>query len=357
MPASVERASPAAVPTEPVLVSLPWLLAVLLRHRRAVLAGALAGVLVAVLIAAVRPRLYTATFSFLPQTSLEQPGGGLASLAGQFGFPVAMLGGPSLPPQFYADLLTAREVLAPIAAGSVALGADEGEKVPVAEFLEVDESEPRVRHERTLQELRDGGIISASAGRTTGVVTAQVRTGSPRASLQIAEQLLHGLNTYNMTTRQSQAAAERRFTEGRLEEARRSLRAAEDALQSFLEGNRQFGSPQLTFERERREREVLLQQQVVTGLAQQNEDARIREVRNTPVITLIEQPALPVLPDSRGRGWLIVLGAVTGTLLAATLVVLRAGWRRQRVSADGDPSYELLAREWRSFRSGFRRKP
>ena len=96
MPASVERASPAPLPTEPVLVSLPWLLAVLLRHRRAVLAGALAGVLVAVLIAAVRPRLYTATFSFLPQTSLEQPGGGLASLAGQFGFPVAMLGGKAM---------------------------------------------------------------------------------------------------------------------------------------------------------------------------------------------------------------------------------------------------------------------
>ncbi len=40
--------------------------------------------------------------------------------------------------------------------------------------------------------------------------------------------------------------AERRFVESRLDRARRELRAAEDALQAFLQSNRQFSnSPEL----------------------------------------------------------------------------------------------------------------
>jgi uncharacterized protein involved in exopolysaccharide biosynthesis len=160
------------------------------------------------------------------------------------------------------------------------------------------------------------------------------------------------LNDYNLQSLQSQAAAERRFTEARLDEARAALRGAEDALERFLEENRQYTSPPLALERERIQRDVMLQQQIVMGLAQHYEDARIREVRNTPVITIVEEPALPVFPDPRGTLRLLILSGVLSGVAASGVVVFRAGWKRQRAT-DPDPSYDTLSHEWKKLRRRF----
>jgi len=90
-------------------------------------------------------------------------------------------------------------------------------------------------------------------------------------------------------TRQSQAAAERGFTEERMAEAQEELRAAENELQRFLQNNRQFqNSPELVFQHDRLQRRVAMRQQVYTSLVQSYEQARIDEVPNTPVITVVE---------------------------------------------------------------------
>jgi uncharacterized protein involved in exopolysaccharide biosynthesis len=168
-------------------------------------------------------------------------------------------------------------------------------------------------------------------------------------SLKIAERLLEGLNYFNLITRQSQARQERRFTEGRLEAARASLRAAEDVLQRFLQANRQFAeSPALTFQRDRLQREVLLQQQVVVSLAQQYEENRIREVRDTPVITIIETPILAARPDSRLWALIVCLGTVGGFCVGVLIVISRDAWRDRAMQRD--PALGLLSSEWKRIR-------
>src|SRR5207245_3853543 len=163
-------------------------------------------------------------------------------------------------------------------------------------------------------------------------------TRSAWVSLGIADRLLAGLNQFNLSARQSQAAAERRFVEGRLEEARASLRAAEDALQRFLQANRQIAnSPQLTFQRDRLDRDVTLQQQLVTGLVQQYEDARIREVRDTPVITVIERPAIAVRPDPLRRVMTVGAGLFVSLFLVISWVLIRDTIYRWRDDGD-DPA-------------------
>jgi uncharacterized protein involved in exopolysaccharide biosynthesis len=182
------------------------------------------------------------------------------------------------------------------------------------------------------------------------MVSVAVRTRDPQVSLVIANRLIDGLNRFNRTTRQSQATEEREFTEGRLNEARAKVRAAEDALQSFLQRNRQFESPQLAFERDRLQRELLFQQQIMTGLAQQYEEARIREVRDTPVITIVERPVLPAVPEPLHRARLLVLFVGMMVTLGALFALARAGWDRRRAEVPNDESYDLLASEWKVFR-------
>jgi uncharacterized protein involved in exopolysaccharide biosynthesis len=274
----------------------------------------------------------------------------LASLAGQFGLSLGAPAGIAQSSQLYGELLRTREVLVPIARDSFPVSATGGERQALSAFLRISGSEEAVVLEKTLRALRTRVIFSTVATRTTGVVSVRVRTRSPGVSLEVANRLLEGVNEFNLVTRQSQAAEERRFTEGRLEAARTSLRAAEDALERFLRTNRQLdNSPALSIERDRLQREVVLRQEVVTRLAQHYEDARIREVRDTPVITIIERPALAAQPDPRGRVMLLAGGTLIAVFAGMVAALLRDGMRRMRAIGT-DPAFNQLMREWQQLR-------
>ena len=111
--------------------------------------------------------------------------------------------------------------------------------------------------------------------------------------------------------------------------AKQELLEVENRLQSFFEMNRDIGtSPLLRFRQDRLQREVDIRQAVVSALAQNFEQARIDEVRDIPVITIVEEPEVPALPDPRMlllRGVLaLVAGAMLGALIAFFLAFVRA---------------------------------
>jgi uncharacterized protein involved in exopolysaccharide biosynthesis len=332
-------------------VSFAWLLLVLLRGRRTIAVVVLIGFVAALVAALFRPTYFTSTFSFIPQAGQDQGRSGLASIAGQFGIALGGLGGQSQPPQLYADLLETHGVLDVIARDTV-IGVDNA-RVPLSELLGAKGADSQVLLENTVTKLRDKVITTSVAARTTGMVTVNVRTRVPKVSQRIAQQLLDGLNRFNVATRRSQASEERRFVESRLAAANASLRSAENALQQFLQSNRQMGAFSVAnFQRERLEREVALQQQIVNGLAQQFEDARIREVRDTPVITVIEPPSLPVLPDPKGRIVTLAMGLIGSLFVGVALVLAREGWRRQHARERTDVNRRALSAEWSELRSG-----
>jgi len=346
------RESPAESHAKSGEISVLWILAVLMRERRIVIAFTAIAVVVALVIAVLRERTYSATFSFVPQAAQDATPSSLSTLAGQFGLSLGAAPGVSQSSQLYADLLRTREVLVPIATDSFAASGPGDERKPLAALLHISGSSEALVLEKTLRALRTRVIFSTVATRTTGVVSVRVRTRFPNASLEVANRLLQGVNQFNLVTRQSQAAEERRFTEGRLDAARTSLRAAEDALERFLRTNRQLdNSPGLSIERDRLQRDVVLRQQIVTGLAQHYEDARVREVRDTPVITVIEKPTLPVEPDPRGRVGILVGGTAIGLLVGIVMALLANGFG-QLQAAGTDPSFNLLVKEWKRFRGG-----
>lgn len=325
--------------------SLWWIGAALVRRRTLLLACTVLGIVVAAVIAWMRPATYSTTFSFVPQAGPDAARAGLATLAGQFGVTLGAAGAQAQSPQFYADLLATREILAPIARDSFAVDGA-GAKRALTAIYEARGATSAEREDAMIGLLRRRLTESSVATRTTGVITVTVRALSPQLSLAIAERLLDGVNRFNLQSRQSQAGAERRFLAARLDDTRRTLRGAEDALQRFLATNRQVtNSPQLSFQRDRLEREVALQQQLVTGLVQQYEDARIREVRDTPVVTVIERPALPLRADPRGRLVLLASGMTVGLLLAVAWVLGRAGVHRTLASGGDDPDRDAVA-QW-----------
>jgi tyrosine-protein kinase Etk/Wzc len=292
---------------------------VLLRHRQLVLGSALLVFALVVGIILLLPRSYTSESSFMPQTRTQS--GSLTGLAAQFGFALPLTatdGGQS--PAFYTDLVRSRTILEAVVDSQYEYQGDRGPaKGTLVDFYQSKGKTPALRRDAAIRTLEKD--VQATTVQKTGVVNLAVTVRQPALARQINQQLLDLINQFNLRTRQSQAGQERRFTERRMDEVRQDLRAAEDRLQQFLQRNRDIrNSPNLTFEADRLQREVTMQQQVFTTLAQAYEQAKIEEVRDTPVITVVERPEVPVRPDRRGligKGLLaLLLGLVLGAGLA-----------------------------------------
>lgn len=330
--------SPAAPPPVPSVVAAPETLAARVRfvvhalRRRWWLVLGVPAVAIAVVFAVTlaRPRTYTATATFMPEA---RRGGaapaGLSGIAAQFG--VGLAGGdPGQAPPFYVELVRSGSVLRDVVDSTFTL--EGGRPVTWVAYSEATGRSPEHVRANAVKAL--SRAIGAAINPKTSVIGLQVRTESAAMSLQLNEALLRALNRFNLERRQSQAVAERRFAERRLAEARAELRQAEDRLLEFMARNRAYGnSPELTFQQERLQREVGTRQGVVASLTQSYEQARIDAVRDTPVITVVEAPVLPLEPDPRGLPGKGLLSLVLGAGVGAGLAVWLAARDRARAAA------------------------
>ena len=95
-----------------------------------------------------------------------------------------------------------------------------------------------------------------------------------------------------------------------------------------------------------------LRQQVFTTLAQSYEQARISEVRNTPVITVISAPEGSAARVRKPLPMALV-GGLIGLLLALAVVSVQALIdRERRTNAE---EYEGFKSAWTSWRSGWKK--
>jgi uncharacterized protein involved in exopolysaccharide biosynthesis len=309
-------------------VTLLDLASVVLRYRRSIVLVPLLFMAVGVFLSMRTPRSYRADGAFILQDAGGSQRSRMSGLAAQFG--VAVPGGGTDVPQLYADLLLSRRFMTQLAATrfDFSHGGKRYSGTP-AQLFEVDAGSPQATLRATVKLLK--ASVRAEVNPMTGVVGFAVSTPWPALSEQMGKRLLDMVTQFNLSTRQSQAAAERRFTEGRLNEAARELRAAENALQDFMQSNRRFdNAPQLLLRRERLQRDVTGQQAVYAMLSQAFEQARIDEVRDTPALTVIEAPAGSAQPEPRGtvtRGLLLLL---LGLMLAVGVAFWREMLRTAR---------------------------
>lgn len=267
----------------------------------------------------LQPRTYTAVTAFMPQAS-EGARSTAAGLAARFGVALPAAD-PGQSPQFYGQLASSDELLRHLVDSTYSRTPD-APPATLVELLEAGGNTPEERRLEAVLELRER--IRVTLDGETGVVRVGVTTRWPMVSQQVASRLHALLNDFNLTRRQSRAGAERRFVEGRLQEAAAELRAAEDELQAFLQRNRQYrDSPQLQFAFDRLQRAVTMRQGVYTSLVERYEEARIEEVRDTPVLTVVEPPRAPERPDRRRLLFKTLMALLVG-LVAGTAMV---GWR------------------------------
>jgi len=329
-------------------VSAIALFNVLLRNRGTLLRVTIGAAVVGVVLAVVLPRKYTAVSRFMPSAA-DAAAGPMAGLAATFGVTVPGAR-PSESPDFYAQLLTSRDLLLEAAAREYTVPVEPGSadsvQVRLADVYEVEVPDSAVRVGIAASLLREDIVVTVDP-RTT-LVTLETTALDPALAVQLNATLIELTNQFNLEKRRSQARAERQFIEERMAELRDELLEAEGELTRFLENNPRYqASPRLAFEAQRLQAQVESRRMLVSSLVQMYEQSRIEEVRNIPVITVIDAPGGLV----RRKGGEIVLYAIVG-LAVGLLLALFYVYGKEYLRAEGrrDPeAYREFVRLRRLF--------
>ena len=281
--------------------------------------------------AMVKPGDWVSTSKFSPQSQRLQAPSALMGIAAQLGTSLGGLGSAESI-DFYAALVRSREILEQVALTDYADSATATTAHrTLLDIYEIKGDSPRERLNRAVRRLDDD--IDVGTDPRSNLVTVSVKAPSPKLAEQIHARLIALVVEFNMRRRQTSARSEREFVENRLAVAARELDDAESELRRFDEANRRVDVPALTLARARLMRRVDQRSSVYTTLSNAHEQARIEEVRNTPVITIIEHPEGSA---EKKRGLLLALfgSVVFGFGVGAVAALLR----------------ELLARSGESLR-------
>ena len=290
----------------------------LLANWRPVLASTVAAALIGLLLAFVLPKHYTSNASFVPaERQTPNVPGALAGLVGQLG----MFGeGGSESPEFYQRLLSSRQIRT-----EVLTTPYEGQTL--IQYYRVRGRRDSL--EKAIKKLSKD--YSVSVDRITKIVKLDVELKRPILSQMVAARMLQAVDSFNSNIRRTKAGERRRFIERRFDDAGNQLKGAEAAVRDFNARNRTISdSPMLQFERSQLERRVELAGDLYRNLARDLQTAQIDEVNDTPVISIIDPPSLPVKPSSPRIVVVTLLAAFFGLLLGAAWALVRERSRARR---------------------------
>jgi uncharacterized protein involved in exopolysaccharide biosynthesis len=327
---------------------------VLLKRWRITTGVPLLTALAAAIVSLILPHRYTATTSFVPESSggatqLPSSFGGLAGLAAEFG---VAFGAGSGSPAFYADLLRSRTIQDQLLSSHFDRGGQSlCDSQTLLDILRIEGDGPQERLEKGRETLT--GLTAISVDNQTSVVTVSATTPYPELSAGVANLYVTLLNRFNLDTRSSNAQLRRQFIEERLVQAEDELTTGEEVLKGFLEQNRRFAtSPELQFQYERLQRQVTIKEGVLITLRRQYEEARIEEVNDTPVITVVDRAVPPDERSSPKRKLIVIVAFIAASVVGMFGALAREFTQRTRQR--DEPDYRAFAAQWAATKSEVR---
>ena len=156
-----------------------------------------------------------------------------------------------------------------------------------------------------------------SLDNKTNLLTLEIETEEAELSADILNYIVWQLDNFIQTKKTSSAGNQRIFVEGRLVEIKVELTIAENKLKDFREQNRMIvTSPELLLQQERLLREVIINTTIYTELKKQFEVAKIEEVKDIPIINVMDKARANANRESPKRS-IIVLSTFFISLLGA----------------------------------------
>lgn len=304
-------------------VSLITVSVVLLRHRWLIACLGLLFFTVFAFNSYSPDPVYTSTATFTPRQRSQLSAS--SQILQQLG--IGGSGGSS--GAYYIELIKSRQILGPVAESTYSFQSDTGRvKGRLIDIYGIRNPNRQAARSAAIGVLKSQ-ILTTSG--TTGMMTISVSSRYAPLSAMLVQRVLDELNRFNLQNRQQEAGGERRFIETQVEEAGMRLRQAEDELQVWTSANQNYTavSPRM-LEWDRLSRNVAMRQELYTALAKQLDQARIEEVRDSPVLTVLEPPEVPLGPDAPKWPTKAILGGLVGILFGIVLAFVHAYFVRRK---------------------------
>lgn len=274
----------------------------------------------AVIVALLLPEYYKSTATLLPETEKSKLAalGGLSDLASLAGVSV---GGDGALAKLYPTILNSESVLRNVLYAKYQTKKFK-EEVNLIEYWEIDETTSEVGYELALNSLREQ--LDISIDNKTNVVTISIETREPQLSADIVNKVIQQLDEFIRTKRTSSASEQRKWIEERLIQVKGDLEKSENKLKEFREKNRRVGdSPLLLLEQGRLMREVEINSTLYEELKKQHEIAKIEEIKNIPVINVMDSGRAPAKKERPKRTRIVLTTLLVSVLGLAGYAVIR----------------------------------
>jgi len=156
-------------------------------------------------------------------------------------------------------------------------------------------------------------IISTNLDNKTGIVSIFVETDRNWLSKAVADSLIELLIRYNKQTRTSKARENRIFIEEQLKRAEKAFNMAEQELTEHRNKNRRIeDSPELQRERDRLQLEYEICRGNYINFKNEYEMAVLQEVKETPVINILNTPIVPQYKSRPHRKLIVLISSGIG---------------------------------------------
>jgi uncharacterized protein involved in exopolysaccharide biosynthesis len=279
------------------------------------------------------PNKYSSSTIILPDIEILSAAQQLGSLQ-QLASSVGITAGVTSPSQLYPNIILSETILRPIIYHKY-----KTEKydtlVNLIQFWEFDDEDENLNYEDCLEKLREK-VISIDVDKETFVMTVTVETTEPKLSADIANNITSQLDSYQRYFRSTNASEQRKFLESRIEEVKKDLTTAEEALKNFREKNRKIvDSPELLLEQTRLQRDVELNSTMFIELKKQYELAKLEEIKNTPVVQVLDT-ARPAAEKSSPKRTILVLVAGFLCFIFTTTWLVASDYMRQMAAKDAN---------------------
>ena len=167
-------------------------------------------------------------------------------------------------------------------------------------------------------------LLNVKEDRRTGLIQVNIEMESPNLAAEVANFIGSEIQSYIQKQNTVKAVQEKLFISGRLIVVKRELEKLEEDLKEFKERNRGYEvSPELFMIYSQKFREAEAKQQVYVTLQQQLELARISEVKQTPIINILDEAKPPVSKSRPNRAIISLLSLLAGFLFGASISIIR----------------------------------
>jgi uncharacterized protein involved in exopolysaccharide biosynthesis len=330
--------------TDQPLTFSVWLAGIIGRWRLVLKVMAVT-LVIAALAALFLPPIYESRASFVTSSSsnskmanaLGAGSGGLQGIASQLG--VSAGGDPSESPNFYVTLIQSEELRRRLLNSRFRdpRADSPNDSATLLSILNIRNKDSVRRMEIGMKRMAKA--ITTSFDIKTNVVQLSTTARWSDLSAAIANRTIDLVDGFNHEQRVSRARSKRVFVQSRLDSAKAELRHAEERQRFFYDQNRSWRTaPQLVFEEARLRRNVDVATDLFLTLQRQFEAARLDEINDAAVITVVD-PAHAPRKAKWPRYWLLLasalsVGSILGVLVAGSATIL-SDWRQRNPSGAG----------------------